>query len=112
MRFGPTLLLSATAAAAAANCGDDDTRSIHSHTTDALVQQQYNPVAETASSFAAQEQQQPLDIQFPPTQARNQTSGDEHVQKRTDSSTPGTQIMSPWRQVVGGIAVAVLVAVI
>lgn len=44
MRFGPTLLLSATAAAAAANCGEGDTRSVVSHAAeivDVLVQQQY-----------------------------------------------------------------------
>lgn len=51
MRFGPTLLLSATAAAAAANCGDDDTRSIHSHATDALVQQQYVPLLKKTPEY-------------------------------------------------------------
>ncbi|KAH0613827.1 uncharacterized protein H6S33_005713 [Morchella sextelata] len=60
----------------------------------------------------------PKDLHFQSTQQtvqvqthENQTSAPE-VQKRTDSSTPGTKIMSTWRQVVGGIAVAVLVAVI
>lgn len=67
-------------------------------------------------SYARASEEQPLNIHFP-TQTQNQTpeavpNKHVHTQKRTDSSTPGTQIMSPWRQVVGGIAVAVLVAVV